>query len=123
MWWRIWVPTWRFFDSTGIHPELFVRGSGEWVRAVSRPRLHWYSLFFNPEFNHYHACNNLFERLILELAEIGLSRVEDLVSYQLVQDLARRFIRERLVPGYRFEFKLTIQEQDILIGPVTLGGL
>jgi hypothetical protein len=120
MWWRIWVPTWRFFDSTGIHPELFVRGTGDWVRAVNRPRSHWYSLFFNPQFNHYHACNNLLERLILELAELGTNHLEDLVSYQLMQDLARQFIRAQLLPGHRFEFKLSIQGQDILVGPVPL---
>jgi len=121
MWWRIWVPTWRFFDSTGIHPELFVRGQGEWIKAVSRPPLRWYSLFFNPAYNRYHACNNLFERLILELADLDFESPEELVSFRLVQDLSRQFIRENLIPGHRFEFKLTIQEQDIFVGPVPLG--
>lgn len=115
------MPTWRFFDVTGIHPELFVRGSGEWIQAVTRPRLHWYSLFFNPQYNRYHACNNLFERLILELADSDFKAPEDLVSFQLVHEIARQFIHENLIPGHRFEFKLTIQEQDIFVGPVHLG--
>ena len=100
---------------------MFVRGQGEWIKAVSRPPLRWYSLFFNPAYNRYHACNNLFERLILELADLDFESPEELVSFRLVQDLARQFIRENLIPGHRFEFKLTIQEQDIFVGPVPLG--
>lgn len=114
MWWRILIPTWRFFDSVGIHPELFVRVGGEWLPAVPRPKMHWYSLFFNPEYNRYHACNNLLERLILELAE-G-SAIEQLVSYKLVEDLARTFALARSSSVGLFEFKICIQGQDVLVG-------
>jgi len=119
MWWRVLVPTWRFFDSIGVHPELFVRANGEWLPALIRPKLRWYSLFFNPAYNRYHACNNLLERLILELAEES-QQIEGLVSYRLVEDLAKQFVLK--IPNFMgsFEFKISIQGQDVLIGSSTL---
>jgi hypothetical protein len=115
MWWRILVPSWRFFDRVGIHPQLFVRTQGDWVLAVTQPRLRWYSLFFNPQYNYYHACNNLLERLILELVE-NVDNIETLVSYQLVKNLARQFASDRLSFFGPIDFKITIQGQDVLIG-------
>jgi hypothetical protein len=119
MWWRILVPSWRFFDRIGIHPQLFVRFKDDWILASSRPSLRWYSLFFNPAYNYYHACNNLLERLILELAE-NSENIETLVSYQIVKTLARDFARERLSLQGPIEFKITIQGQDVLIGSTRL---
>jgi hypothetical protein len=101
MWWRIFVPTWRFFDVVGAHPELLVRVNGRWEPAISRPRFHWYTLFFNPTGNYYHACNNLLERLVSEIA--AGAAPEQLVSFALVRDLA----------GGR-EFKVTVDGQDVL---------
>lgn len=114
MWWRILIPTWRFFDAVGVHPELFVRIQGEWQPVITRPRLRWYSLFFNPGYNRFHACNNLLERLILELAG-DVKSIERLVSYKLVENLAREFARARAHDSL-FEFKVTIQGQDVLLG-------
>jgi hypothetical protein len=85
MWWRLFVPVWRFFDREGLRPELWVLERNEWRRLNERPPLKWYALVFNPEFNQFHALNNLLERLIQELQT---QKPEELVSYRLVEDLA-----------------------------------
>jgi len=99
--WRIFIPTWRFFDEVGVHPELLVKIDGQWRSMVNRPRVRWFALFFNPEFGYYHASNNLLERLLVEVA--AGADPEHLVSFALVRDLA----------GGR-EFKLTVNGESVL---------
>jgi hypothetical protein len=158
MWWRILIPTWRFFDSVGSHPQLLVKKDqpwsptggnpwhlqdgefsptsiwrtprrsssppsfetnfgatpafshehepaapcgGGWQDFLKQPKLHWYSLFFNPQGSFYHACNNLLDRLIEEISD-GQNPKET-VSYALVQDL---------VGGA--EFKIILNGEEIL---------
>lgn len=104
MWWRIFVPTWRFFDAVGSHSELLVKVNDQWRPAVKRPRIHWYSLLFNPDAGFYHACHNLLDRLVSELGE-GNPPAQ-LVSFALVQDLA----------GGR-EFKVMVDGEEVLHSP------
>lgn len=101
MWWRVFIPTWRFFDSVGSHPQLYVQKQGQWQPVIQRPQLYWYSLFFNPRGNYYHACNNLLERLVQEIS--AGQDPEKLVSYQLVKDLV----------GAN-KFKITVNGEDFL---------
>lgn len=97
MWWRILIPTWRFFDSVGISPELLVFSDNAWRPFLARPKLHWYSLFFNPRGNFYHAYNNLLERLIVEMADGG--DPAQLVSFALIKDLVGDLEFRILVDG------------------------
>jgi hypothetical protein len=114
MWWRTFIPSWRFFDAVGIQPELFVFYEGGWHLAIHRPRLKWYSLLFNPDYNRYHACNNLVERLILEMMDP--SAATRLVSYRLVEDLARDFVQKKLLASSdsKFSFRVVVQGQEVL---------
>lgn len=108
MWWRIFIPTWRFFDTVAAQPELLIRRDDKWEPALRQPKFHWYSLVFNPEGNYFHACCNLLERLVVEIGEGA--RPEDLVSFALVRELAcgREFkvlFGEQEVLHYRGDFK------------------
>lgn len=104
VWWRIFVPSWRFFDVIGAEPQLWVCHQGHWQLALHRPPLLWSSLFLNGPWTYYHACHNLLERLVQEL-QLGHAP-ETLVSFQLVQ---------HLVNGE--EFKLQVQNEVILHVP------
>jgi hypothetical protein len=101
MWWRLFIPTWRFFDSVGPHPQLLVKKDQQWEVFLKQPKLYWYSLFFNPQGSFYHACNNLLDRLIEEVSD-GQNPKET-VSYALVRDL---------VGGA--DFKITLKGEMIL---------
>ena len=101
MWWRVLIPTWRFFDAVGDFPELLLKVNGRWQNANPRPRFSWYSLFFNPAGGLYHARNNLLERLLQEIAAGGDS--EKLESFALVRELAGAH-----------EFKITVNGESVL---------
>ena len=83
--WRIFIPTWRFFDQEGLRPELWIFKESRWQR-FGPPPIPWFALIFNGRFNHFHAVQNLLERLIVEMQS---SPPESLVSYRLVEWLAR----------------------------------
>ena len=85
MWWRIFIPSWRFFDQEGLRPELWIFKDGDW-RRIGPPSIPWFALFYNSRFNRFHAVQNLLERLIVEMQS---SPPEKLVSYRLVEWLAR----------------------------------
>jgi len=106
MWWRILIPTWRFFNAVGPQFELLVRVQGEWRVAFGQPRLRWYTLFFNPSGNSYHAVQNLLERLVSEVS--AGAEASTLVSFALVKDLAQ----DR-------EFKVTANGEDAIHWQVT----
>lgn len=85
MWWRIFIPSWRFFNTLGHGPELFVKTPSGWQKTFVKSPTHWFALFFNPKQNYRHACNNLLERFVIELSEGH--NPNDLVSYSLIRHL------------------------------------
>jgi hypothetical protein len=85
MWWRILIPTWRFFDSPGAKLELWVCENGEWRRFLSPPRRRWLQLFYAPEWTLYHAHQNLVERMAVEIAD-GLEPHRTR-SFQMIDEL------------------------------------
>lgn len=103
MWWRVFIPTWRFFDVVGVHAELYVKVNGAWRPALTRPRFTWRSLFFNPAGGLYHARQNLLDRLVIEINEGA--QPEHSVSFALVREIAAGR-----------EFKVTIDGEDFLLG-------
>jgi hypothetical protein len=117
MWWRILIPTWRFFDVVQPEARIMVReANGEWHQIHSRPKFPWYSLFFNPDGSYYHAVNNLLERLVAE-SRVADQNITTLVSYQLVEDLVRDYFSRSGSGAIRVEFKVTWGEDDILLNP------
>ncbi|MGE0763830.1 MAG: hypothetical protein AB7N80_11180 [Bdellovibrionales bacterium] len=84
--------------------DLLTRTSGAWQSAHVWPTSRWYSLFFNPQGNFYHARNNLLERLVLEINQGA--QPTNLVSYFLVRDMVGSV-----------EFKITVNGEDFLHSP------
>lgn len=83
--WRIWIPTWRFFNSVPPLPRLEVQFGLEWVLLTPRPRRRLCQLFLNPDWTRYHAINNLLLRLVEESQ--SAKDVEDLASFKLVNQI------------------------------------
>lgn len=87
MWWRVWIPSWRFFDRNAAVVRLEVWRADGWRPALgSPPRRRWWSLFFNPAGNSYLAQRNQLDR-----AAAG-SRAD-------LTEIARREGRFRLLVG------------------------
>lgn len=105
MWWRVFIPSWRFFDSAGLDIRLWENTNDGWVLVKRRPRPQWHTLFFNPRGNFHHACANLLERLVLEVSEGA--KPEELVSYALVREIMGTS-----------EFKITVNGEDYIHGGV-----
>lgn len=97
---------------------LLARTTGEWIHLNPSPQRRWYALFFNPAANHFHACNNLLERLILEVEEGQKPR--DLVSYELVEDLVGERLSADDPALSQFEFKIQVNGEDYLVSPAVV---
>lgn len=97
MWWRVLIPSWRFFDAEGVQPQLLVHRQGEWQVGLERPALKWSALLFNWRWSYFHACNNLLERLVQEISQ-G-EKLEGLVSFDLVRELTKGAEFKILVHG------------------------
>lgn len=102
MWWRILIPTWRFFDSAGPGVELWVCENGEWRKFLRPPPRRWFQLFYNPQWTLFHAHQNLVERMAVEAGEGMPPHKTD--SFALI---------DRLVGG--LPFKIKVRGEDILV--------
>jgi hypothetical protein len=108
MWWRIFIPTWRFFDQVTDLPHLEIRVQDAWVKESTPPPPAWWQLLFNPAGGLKHARANLYQRLLLEAAAI--EDVSRLISYRLVEDLARDLAGD----ANHFEFRLVCAGETVL---------
>lgn len=113
---RSFFPNWRFYHGLGHQPRLFVRvldDSGQWqpwVMFMPRAAFHHGELFHNPHNNLALANQNLVDHLSADIQTMNADAdVRELVTYQLVNRLARSFVRAdaqqyqfqlRLVPAY-----------------------
>lgn len=104
MWWRIWIPTWRFFDTPGVAAEMWVRENGEWRIFPELPRRRWSQIFWAPDWAMYHAQRNLIERLVEEVAR-GAGATT-LVSLDLIRHMAEGRA-----------FRITANGQDVVVSP------
>lgn len=117
-WWfllRSFFPNWRFYHGAGAQPRLFWRTAGtdgcwsDWTMFIPRARLSWGSLFHNPRNNLTLAEQNLVDHLSADLSALPEDGdVRQLVTYQMVQRLARWLIEcEGLSPvNYQFQLRL-----------------
>lgn len=120
---RVLVPSWRFFDGVSAHPTLTVRiaepgtdAFGPWTTLLPPPRHHWWHVVWNPAGNLSFASHSLLGRLRSDLEELdpdddrpddAQRDAADLVSYQLVVNLVRWWLRSRAGTGARVQFRLT----------------
>lgn len=119
---RALIPSWRFFDGSGIVTDLQFRVSprdgrdfGPWRSALpNEPTRSFGGLFFNPGGNLRLACLSLIERLLEEEGEV----TKESSSYRLVENLIRYRLRQSEAgreSGARFQFKITSGGDDALV--------
>jgi hypothetical protein len=91
---RVLVPSWRFFDAVGAHPELLARVAGAdgcfgpWRPVLRAPRRAWWNVAWHPEGNLALARLSLLDRLLADGAAADAAPTS-LVSYRLVLDQVR----------------------------------
>jgi hypothetical protein len=94
-----------------------------WTRVLQAPERSLASLFFNPRGNLHLAAQSLVEALVQDLNDLpsdsreGAASLEQSLSYQRVKAL----VRER-AEGKAFQFKITAENEDLLISPLYPGG-
>lgn len=111
---RVFLPSWKFFDEVGSAPELYYQMEGPWQPVLIRPANKLRNLFLHPEGNFFHAGHSLLERLLREVNEAEPSDLESSPSYQLVENLVRFQIRQAdpTLVGRQFRFKIAISHPE-----------
>ena len=112
---RVLFPSWRFFESIGVVPRLYVRAStvagewGDWTPALRPPSRGLWNLVLNPRGNLHFARQSAVEHLVSEAeGEIEAAgpdatawtstvaaRIQDRPSYLIVQSIAEECVRFR----------------------------
>ena len=130
---RALVPSFRFFDNAAPVPVLLVRTAssvdawGAFRAVLPPPRRTLSTLFVNARGNLRLAYYGLLEQLVADLNHIpddDSEAARTLVSYRLVQDLARECVLADLAEGtVYFQFKLqlpssSVTADDLLVSAV-----
>ena len=132
---RGFFPSWRFYDSPGYQPRLFVRALftneqwSDWVQFIPRASFKLLDLLFNPKNNLQMTEQTLIDHLCLDLQALPETQsAETLVSYMLTETIAGNFIlrhvNEREIKAYQFEIRmlpglnLEDSESVILVSPI-----
>ena len=137
---RVFFPSWRFFDEPGDEVELLARASvdveelGSWVRCLQSAPRNWSNVFLNAQGNYTLAAQTVVEQLLSEMGEWDekqLDRLSESVSFQLTKNLAEFQLRHYLkIPPdspLKFQFKLAGAGEssglgDVLISPIYTTG-
>lgn len=115
-WWRVLVPSWRFFESPDVEFVLEVRvRRGNAEPSAFRPAIPpWrrgpLSLLFSPQHNLRLACHDLVERWVAELGEqgeIGAEELEALASYARVKHAVAYFLRDEGDTALLYQLQLS----------------
>ncbi|MEI6572998.1 MAG: hypothetical protein WCO61_05570 [Alphaproteobacteria bacterium] len=132
---RGFFPSWRFFDSPGYQPRLFVRALltneqwSDWVQFIPRASFKLSDLFFNPQNNIRMTEQTLIDHLCLDLQALPETQsAGSLVSYMLTENIAGDFIlrhvNESEIKAYQFEIRmlpglnLEDSESVVLVSPI-----
>ncbi|MGE4130926.1 MAG: hypothetical protein AB7F86_04775 [Bdellovibrionales bacterium] len=118
MWWRLFVPIWRFFDQRGLEPSLEFRVSpaDEWRAFPLEFPGRFQNLFHNPVGNQSHAVHSLLERLIQE-SQVYEGSPDEWVSFQLVRDLVRQERPGAGNPGDLVaQFRVLSRGKEVVVG-------
>ncbi|HUP58019.1 MAG TPA: hypothetical protein VM598_11245 [Bdellovibrionota bacterium] len=122
---RVLIPSWRFFDVADPMPVLEFRlaaGDGDlgpWTDAIGVPyeRKAW-QLFWNATENERLARHSLVRQLLDDVNDAVEEDISRSVSYELVRSLVLDRI-SRKPPGERrrFQFRMTLGSEEILLSP------
>ncbi len=124
---RVFVPSWRFFDEAKPIPSLELRLApegnawGAWLPVFDRlPDRSPWQLCFNPLENDRLARQSLLSRFLNEASDWkpGDQAVTGSVSYELVRGLVlERVARESRKGKVRFQFRLMLEGEEALLSP------
>lgn len=130
---RSFFPNWRFYHGPGNQPRLFYRSTqqeGEWSAwqmFMPRAQFQLRDCLHNPRNNLTLANQNLVDHLSADIAAMPEDGdVRDLVTYQLVQRLARWLIAREGRSPLKYQFQLRLvppfspsadEDQSVLTSP------
>lgn len=132
---RIFFPSWKFFDDSGVIYALKYRvctkieemESAPWAACPPKLKRSWYQLMVNPKGNIALACDSVIQHLSASINEVIDSdsqfQLSDSASYKVAQNMVLYFCRQT-EHDYRFyQFKLTEQNHDttytdVMISPI-----
>lgn len=117
MWWRVFIPSWRFYDRIGSLPRLYARAHDAWIPIFAPIQTPWYGLLFNPKGNQQLAYQSLLERFVVEAS--GAKKPEELVSYKILAEACASELKRlgHLQPGEQFNFKIQVGGEDVILSP------
>lgn len=114
---RSFFPNWRFYHGPGTQPRLFWRIAHEhglwtdWQMFMPRAHFAWHHWLHNPRNNLTLANQNLVDHLSADLAALPEDGdVRELVTYKLVQRLARWLIACEGKSPLSYQFQLRLVE-------------
>jgi hypothetical protein len=122
---RVLIPSWRFFDVADPMPMLEFRmapegqGFGPWLEAIERPgkRSAW-RIFWNPVENERLARHSLVRQLLDDVNDEVEPDIADSVSYELVRNLVLDRVGSEARAGkLRFQFRMTLEGDEVLLAP------
>ena len=106
---RVFFPSWKFFDGHSETPDLFYREVkaaeqyGEWITCIPKTgNRSWKNLFINTRENYLFAAHALVEYLKNDVTDGS----DPTTSIQLVTNLVRFQIKSTLNPLKSFQFML-----------------
>ena len=112
---RSFFPNWRFYHGAGNQPRLFWRTASEqgqwseWTVFMPRARRSWGDLLHNARNNLTLADQNLIDHLSADLSALpDDGDVRELVTYQMVQRLARWLIAGEGIVAAKYQFQLRL---------------
>ncbi len=139
---RSFFPNWRFYHGFGAQPRLFFRTldaaaghaeaepaapDGGWTMFIPRAGFHPAQLFHNARNNLLLANQNLVDHLSFDVQTLADGQdVRELVTYQMVDRLARELLAHQGLPCTHYQFQLRLvppmtapnEEMAILTSPL-----
>lgn len=116
---KIFFPSWKFFDQLGSSPQLLFRIKStvddqfdEW-KNLTTPLPRRLSLFFiNADGNLKMACDNHLHRTMIQVSQLNLDAeiVEASVDYHIIKNMVEFHLKEVLKPSapMLYQFKINI---------------
>lgn len=117
-------PSWKFFDESVDTPLLYYRTiNGQevsgWIICVPHAPKKWFHIFINPTGNFYLAYHSHIQQLLGELDACNddqITAFHKSVSYKMTENFVRFELQRKNYIG-NFQFKISDQQDDILLSP------
>jgi hypothetical protein len=110
---RIFVPSWKFFDGASLAPELYHRFSldgesfSDWQVSIPKVQKRSFkNLWINDQENYYFAAHALLEYFMSELSGDLPDENENSVTLKLIQNLVVFQIRAKAIQPLLFQFQI-----------------